>query len=644
MKHIMKLRIPILLTATAIIITACNFTLAEDVTPPPNYVPPTPAPTLGPLFPAQAPSIENGAAIFAQKCAPCHGATGLGDGAQGIKLGVTVPAFGLPEIARPASPAQWYTTVTQGNMERFMPPFASLSDQQRWDVVAYAMTLHTSEEEIARGKDLFEANCANCSTDFFKDQSKMSALSEVELARISKQGNEEVKAFGSNLSDDDVWAVAAYLRTLPFDTSPVVSAPASTATPQAVTVTETPLLAEAGTPVGPALSTVEGTEQVPATSEATTVAKAGFGTVSGSVENNTGTDLPSDMKVTLRGYDHGADPSAGPQEVFSQEGTLDKDGSFVFENIEIPLNRIFIAEITYDGTDLQSNYAIVKAGDTGVSVPPIKLYNKTTDTSKLVVDESRIFFEYGTDNTIQVFNVYSFHNPSDQTIVVTLNENGEVPFIKPPEGSSGVGYEPMQDSEKFMQTQNGFAIPPSENAYGLIVFASVSKAKEFEFSQEFILPVTTVSVFVPEGVTAKNAKLSDLGVQAIQSSNFQIYELNDVSAGEKVKLAIAGSPKESTGTSSTSTSEAVTTNDNLLIGAGALGVALILAGAWMYLRDRNRAEETNGEEDTGNEFESSDDVIDAIIALDDLHRVKKISDEAYQKRRAELKDVLKEMM
>jgi len=629
----MKLRIPFLLTVT-ILLAACNFTLAEDVTPPPNYVPPTPGPTLGPLFPPQAPSTENGAAIFAEKCAPCHGARGLGDGAQGIQLGVTVPAFGLPEIARPASPAQWYTTVTQGNMERFMPPFASLSDQERWDVVAYAMTLHTSRAELEKGKELFESNCANCSADFFKDQAKMAALSEVELARIIKQGNDQVKAFGSKLSADEVWTVAAYLRTLPFDTASVAAA-SFTATPEAVTITQSPLPADSGTPVG--------TEQVPATSGATTVAKAGFGIVSGSIENNTGADLPSDMKVTLRGFDHGTDPSAGPQEVFSQEGNLDADGSFVFENIEIPLNRIFTAEITYDGTKLQSDYAIVKQGDTSVSVPPIKLYIKTTDTSKLVVDEARIFFEYGTDNTIQVFNVYLFHNPTDQTIIVTLNEQGQVPFIKAPDGSSNVGYEPMQDSEKFLQTQNGFAIPPSPNAYGLIGFASVAQAKKFNLSQEFVLPVAKVTVFVPEGVTVKNDKMSSLGVQAIQNFNFQIYELNSVSAGEKITLGIAGTPKEAATTDTGSTTEAATSNQNLLLGAGALGVALILAGAWMYLRDRNRAEETNGETND-NEFESSEDIIDAIIALDDLHRAKKISDESYQKRRGELKDVLKEKM
>ncbi|HSL44381.1 MAG TPA: c-type cytochrome [Anaerolineales bacterium] len=631
----MKFRFAIIV-ALAFLLAACNFTMAADITPPPGYVPPTPAATLGPLFPAQAPSTDNGALIFAEKCAACHGETGLGDGEQGIQLGVTVPAFGLPEVARPASPAQWYTVVTQGNMERFMPPFASLNDQERWDVVAYAMTLHMTEEEIAKGQELFETNCVNCSTDFFTDQVKMAELSEVELARIVKEGNEEVPAFGAALSDEDLWAVTAYLRTLSFDTAPVVSAPASTATPQSDTATEAVLPTDAGTPL--AEGTPVGTEQLPATSEATAVAQAGLGTVSGSVENNTGEPLPPDLKVTLRGYDHGADPSQGPQEVFSQETSVDSNGSFVFENIEIPLNRIFLAELTFNGMELQSGFGIVKEGNTDLTLPPITLYNKTEDTSNLVVDETRIFFEYGTDS-VQVFQVYNFRNPGDEIVVVTLDEKGEVPFMKPPEGSSGVGYEPMQDSAAFQQTSNGFAIPPSEDSYGMIAFASVPKAKEFEFTQEFVLPASTVTVFVPEGITVESSQSTDLGVQAIQDFNFQIYELGSVGAGETLKLSVSGTPKDP---AAASAPEQSTTNQNLLIGAGALGVALILAGAWMYLRDRNREEVELGDEE--DEFESSEDVIDAIIALDDLHRARKISDEAYQKRRAELKEILKGKM
>jgi len=621
----------IALAPLAFFLSSCNFTLAEDITPPPNYVPPTPAPTLGPLYPAQAPSTENGAAIYAEKCSPCHGETGLGDGEQGIQLGVTVPAFGLPEVARPASLAQWYTTVTRGNMERFMPPFTSLSDQERWDVSAYAMTLHTSQEEIEMGRQLFETNCADCSTDFFKDLSKMSALSEVELARIIKQGNEDIPAFGTNLGEDEVWAVAAYLRTLTYVTDSVASAstPLSTTEPAAVvgtTVTsdaETPSAEQ--TPVGPALSTV---------------ARAGFGTISGSVENRTGADLPSDLKVTLRGYDHGADPSTGPQEVFSQEGQVNTDGSFMFENVEIPLNRIFIAELAFDGMDLQSGFTIVKEGETRLSLPPITLYEKTEDTSALVIEEARIFFEYGTDN-IQVFNVYSFRNPNDAIIVVKLSENSEIPFIKSPEGSSGFGYEHMQDSESFVQTENGFAIPPSEGTYGLVAFASLPKSKELAFSQEFVLPITSVTVFLPEGVTAKNSEMTDLGVQPIQNFNYHIYELANVGAGDKLAFTVSGAPKEAV---AASTPETINSNKNLLIGAAALGIALVLAGAWMYLRDRKHVEEADDVEAKDDEFESSEDVMDAIIALDDLHRAKKLSDEAHQKRRAELKEILKGKM
>ncbi len=48
-------------------------------------------------------------------------------------------------------------------------------------------------------------------------------------------------------------------------------------------------------------------------------------------------------------------------------------------------------------------------------------------------------------------------------------------------------------------------------------------------------------------------------------------------------------------------------------------------------------------DDDGAGFESTDEVMDAILALDDLHRAGKISDQAYQNRRDELKEILKEM-
>ena len=637
----MKFRI-ILLVFLAALLSACNFTLAADVTPPPGYVPPTPMPTLGPMFPAQAPDITNGAAIYTEKCAACHGVTGMGDGPQGIQLGVTVTAFGLPEIAQVVSPAQYYEVVTRGRMDRFMPPFSSLNDQERWDVVAYAMTLHTTQEQIEQGKQLFKANCANCSPDFFADQEKMSALTEVELARIAKQGSDGIPAFGANLKEDELWAVAAYMRTLSFASAPEQVAAAITETP--VPALEGTPSTEAGTPVVEG-TPVDGTPQAEITSEAAAAAKPGFGTVNGTIDNQTGEALPSDLKITLHGYQHGDDPSAGPQEVVTLEGTVNADGTYTFTDVELPANRIFIAEANVGGMSTQSEFVVVAEGDTSVIVPTITLYANTVDFSSIVMDDVRLYVEYG-DTDVTLYGVYSFRNNGDKAVVVELINGMEAPFIKVPEGTTPGGLDVLQDSQPLINMANGFAIPPSQGTYGLVVVSSTPKAESIDIAQSFVLPVSAFTVFLPDGTKAEGTTLTDGGKQAMDTFSFQTYTTSNLAAGETVKFTITGKPAD---TASSTTTEPTTANpnQNLLVGAGAVGVVLILAGAWMYLRDRSRMnEEEDGEtEEGGNaEFDSSEEVMDAIIALDDQHRAKKISDEAYQKRRAELKDILKGMM
>ena len=397
-----------------------------------------------------------------------------------------------------------------------------------------------------------------------------------------------------------------------------------------------PVAAESGTPSSE--TTPVGTEQAAAANEPTVVAKAGFGSVSGTIDNKTGTDLPSPLKVTLVGYEHGSDPNSGPAQVSSQEGFVSPDGTYRFDNVEMPENRIFLAEVQVNGITMQSSYGIVEAGTSSLTLPPITLYATTTDTSVLVIDEVRVFLDYsGSD--VQVFGVYSFHNPSDKTVLVELKDGTEIPFIKNPEGTTGQGYEALQDSQPFMSTDKGLGIPPSENSYGLISFTSVPKAKKFEVAQPFVLPVNSLTVFLPEGISAESTALTDEGLQNLQNFNFQVYTALNVPAGATIKFTVSGEPKES---SDAATTETTNKNKNILFGVGALGLALIAAGGWLYLRDRNRGEEEVEDEDEA--FESSEDVLDAIVALDDLHRAKKISDEAYQKRRAELKDFLKGMM
>ncbi len=586
-KDFMKQKIIIaLITLT---LCACNMTLARDVTPPANYVAPTAVPTIGAVYPSNKPNIENGKIIFQEKCAPCHGDSGLGDGEQGKQLPVTVKPIGLPEVANQASPAKWYSIVTQGNIDNFMPPFASLSEQEKWDVITYAFTLHTTPEQIEMGKNLFESNCANCDSQF-TNLENMSAISDVELMKQIKD------SFGKNFSDEELSATASYIRTLTFASE---SAPIVDSTPSAE-------------------STLEVSDQAEASAEA--------GNITGQIENRSNESFPTDLQITLRGFQHSSDPNAGADEFVNETKPLNTDGTYSFTH-ELSEGQIYLIQFTLDGLNYQSQVAVVPADTNELNIPTLVVYETTDNFSTLQIDSVEIFFDLTSQTEVQLFSVYTFTNRTDKTILINL-ENETVPFISFPSGASGLGYEAAQDSAIFIPSENGFAIPPSETPYGLIAFASIPRTKRIQFSMPAVLDISQATVLLPEGVTAKGDVLVDEGVQAFQDTNFQIYSAGKTPKGGYLEFTISGTPKGTTENTN------LLENQNVLLGIGTLGVVLICVGIWMYLKDRSKVEIDY--EDDGN-----DSTLDAIIALDDLHKDKKISDEAYHARRNELKNKLK---
>ncbi|MFZ5911503.1 MAG: c-type cytochrome [Chloroflexota bacterium] len=637
----MKFRL-LLFSLTALLLAACNMTLAQDVTPPPGAVQQAPAqaqPTHGPVYPAAAPNLQNGAAIYAEKCAACHGETGLADGVISAQLtgqGVAVPALGSPEIARKASPADWFLFVTLGNMEKFMPAFSSLDEQQRWDVVAYAQSLSVPAGQISLGAQLFDENCAACPTDAFSDQGKMAALSTEDLVSMLITGGQGIPALGETLSQDELNAVAAYLRSLTLG--------ASSPTPVLATVTVT---AEAAASVTPSPANASGTpsaeetpledgEQTEASPEAT-VQPAGFGAVSGKVVNGSGGDLPAGLPVTLRGFDHAMDSSVEPEEVVNQSAETDEDDSFRFENVEMPEGRIFFVEVEYQGIPFQSGLAFTDAGAAEVALPDVAVYGNTTQTGGLVIDELFVFTEFNADGTVRVFEQFYLTNQGSQAVTVET-DGSSIPFLPMPEGGAGLAFQVSQDSAPLLSFEKGFAMPPSSERYGIIAFYTLPYEKKLKLTLPFALPVSAAKVVVPEGIEAESEQLTDEGVKEMQpGARFQVYSASALQGGESLEMTLSGKVKSASATSG------VTDNQSLLIGIGAFGVVLILAGVWLYVRDRNKAEDEFIEEGEEDEFETDEEVMDAIIALDDLHRAGKIPDEAYQARRAELKERLKEL-
>ena len=624
----MKFRSILFIAIISILLSACTFSLAEDVTPPPDYIPPTPMPTLGPLYPAEAPSLENGAAIYAVKCVECHGPAGMGDGAKGKQLPVTVAGLGLPQVAHAAAPSKWFSMVSRGNIERFMPAFASLNDQQRWDVISYALTLHTTPEQVAHGQSVFESNCADCALDFFKDQAGMAALSADDLVLALKTGSDKVTALNGTLSDDDLYAAAAYLRTLTFAASSPTPEPATVppivaateATPSAAPGESTTPVADAGTPIA------EGT---PLATESTTPStpEAATGKVTGSVSGKN----VEGIAITLRGYDHSSD--AGAQKTVTLTGVTDATGNFVFENLEMPENRFYVAEALYQGVAYTSDLETVAAGASELAIPPFKVYETTTDYFTLVFDQVHFFLDIN-GTSLQVIGVYTFSNASDATILV--RSTTDIPFLKLPTDAQNIGFELAQDSAELAQTEDGFAIPPSgEKPYGIVAYYTLPYSKKAQITQPFAVPVTSVLMLIPEGVKVNSDQLTEGEIRDFQGTSYTSFSGGPLKSGDTLTINLSGAPKSAAGTEPNS-------RQNLLIGVGVLGLVLILAGVWMYLRGRNRPDEEIEENEEEDEFDTEEEILDAIIALDDLNRAGKIPDEAYRARREELKGRLKQ--
>ena len=632
----MKLRTILFVALVTTFLAACNFTLAEDISPPPGAVqqaqPTQSQPAAhGPVYPAQAPDPQNGAAIYAEKCAGCHGADGFADTTMSEQLagqGATVPALADSKVANSATPLGWYMMVTLGNIDNFMPPFNSLSDQDRWDVVAYAQSLSSTTEQISQGESLFAENCANCPTDLFVDQESVIDFSTDSLVSLLSEGGEGIPALGDALTKDELQSVAVYLRTLGYASSPP---PVSASDTEASESADTESPSDETTP--------DEAGQAEAGSEAETT-NAGMGPISGKLVTSSGDAVPSGVEVTLYGFEHTAETSDTPTEVVNKTVKTDKTGDYLFEDVEILEGRIFLVEATYQGTIFQSELVFSEAGSTELTLPDLTVYETTTDSGGLVVEQLHISFDMAGEEGVQVFELFTISNLSDKAYTF-ITDGTSLPFMPLPEGAMGVGLELSQDSAPLLATEDGFAMPPSDDFYTIIAYFNMPYDNELTLSQPLAISVSSALVIVPEGIKVKSDQLVDEGIQQTQQGfNVQMFSGVGMSAGDSIELTLSGKAK------TTGTADAPDTRQMLLIGAGAFGVVLILAGAWMFLRDRNRLDEDDeyfDDEDEEDEFETSEEVMDAIIALDDLYRANRIPEEAYQKRRAELKEILKEI-
>jgi mono/diheme cytochrome c family protein len=607
-----------ILLVLAGLLAGCN--LAGDITPPPALATAqaaAPVPATSEATSAAAPTSSSpatqapadvpapagidtarGRVIWTEKCAPCHGETGQSDGVMTANLPSPPPQLGSAELARAARPADWYAVVTNGRIDRLMPAFASLSDAERWDVVAYALSLGSPAADVQAGEALYAENaCAQCHGDgqggggggpSFRIPGLVQQRSLDDLAQAIRAGSPPaMPSYGETLTDDQVWALASYVRTLAWS-SPGAEQPSTPAALQS-------------------------------------------GSIGGRVINGTaGASLPQGLEVILTGFD-------GEQEVYRQTASVASDGSYAFTDLPAVAGRIYGATVSYAGVLYFSEGAHL-AGDGAPLDLPITIHDTTTDATALSIERLHILFDFTLPERVQVLELWVLSNRSDRTIVAP--PGGAAVEAALPEGATDLGFEQGSIGDRFMLTESGFGdtqpvIPGTATSQFIFSYVMPYDGR-LDFRRPTDYAVEAVVLLLPAaGVTAEGSGLQDLGVQQMGGQSVHSYASGAISAGGALELELSGKPAaESVGAPSSGLT-------NIAIGIGVLGGLLIVAGLWWFRP--NRAGRP-GRETRPPPAPEADRLIDEIADLDDAFAAGGMEESVYRARRESLKRLLRDRM
>jgi hypothetical protein len=355
------------------------------------------------------------------------------------------------------------------------------------------------------------------------------------------------------------------------------------------------------------------------------------GTVNVYLIDQTDGSIPLEgMTVRLLGFD-------SFERVYEEDLPVPGTNHIQFSEVDFPAGRMYFADLAYQGTVYQSNIVQV-GGDTESLDLELVVFNTTTDQSALVVDRLHLILEFLEPGSIRVIEIYIISNLGDSTVVPATDGGISIDFPLP-EGAYGLEFEDGSLGQRYLETKSGFgdtvSIPPGSGVYPLSVTYWLPYQKNrLDFSQRFNLPVGAVIVMTPAGdIQLKGTNLEDQGVQTIPSGEVQLYSSVPIPAGESLEFRISGKLDPQTAPQN----GGLTTSQMIIYGAGGVGVLLLISGVWLYFRNQRQIKDLENLPVA----ESKDEILDSIIALDDLFAAGDISESDYQQKRKQLKERLR---
>lgn len=582
-----------------------------------------------PAVPQTTPDATVGLEIFAERCAPCHGPSGDGDGSMAGNLPIPPAAFSNPEYRKSAVPGAMFDNIFNGIISSGMPPFGEGTESQRpipaanlWDLTAAIYTLGTPAEQIAQGQSVFEENCQSCHGPAGQGDGPdaagldSAALDITGLDYWFTRSNEMVYAAitsGSiaehdySLTEDDQWAVVDYARTFGYTyTDPNAPAP----------------------PVE-------------------------FGTVRGIVTNGTTEEPLADAEVKLRAF------TVNFEETLNLTATTDADGAFSFDLEDVPSDWVYLVSSSYGDLNFSSDAGRVSNAEPELELP-VTVYDKTSDATMINIDQMHVIIDLF-DGGIAVTELYVFGN---QSAAVFVGESGNMDEgtvqITLPEGAEEISFERAMGSfenaipaTEFFQTgdvwSDTFPLNPGSGSLTLIVRYVFPYEDSADLSHQLKYRASQATIILPDaGIEVDDSSWSFQGAQQMgEGSAFLMYDRTELPAGTELTIPLSGKPQFDAVGGNGSLPERDKTSE-LLIGAGAL---LLIAAAAVFVI-RNWQARTDADEQYEDEEEAPPvnaaaakkaQLLQSIVALDRAFKNGELEESDYTAQREQLKQELKQV-
>ena len=558
-----------------------------------------------PDLPVHYPDSIDGLAILAERCANCHGDIGLGDGQLAGGLPNPPAAYASIDFLRAAVPADLFSTVTGGLIDRGMPPFGPtssnpLSEDQRWNVIAAIYSLATPLESVERGQEIYEENCTSChGTEGQGDgpagvEYEEVALDVASFRYLSNVSNQAVfdqlkasdldGAHEFDLTNDDLYSTIDFIRTFNYQ---YVDALASFRPIEA-------------------------------------------GTISGQVLNgSTGEILNSRVVATLRGF------TPDLQMPIEVSGSIKDDGKFTFDVADVPQDLIYQVYINYGGLDFSSDFGQIAVDKSELDLP-ITVFENTSDPGVISIDQLHIILDFGQD----FFHVSELYVASNSEARVFVGESGQASdgtfLLALPPGAQNVNFQrgfgsvaSFDQTSDVISTNGGWAdtlpVRPGSGSLNLLVQYTLPYEDETLFSHLLHYPTSAVNLVMPDsGVSLKSdGDWTDTGQQVVGTGAVATYGQMSLPEESQLTISLEGKPRSAAATPATVLTDKWS---ELLVGGATAFTVLIIAAVLLRRWRVAPASVTDRQA-----------LLQEIALLDEAFDLGEISQEDYKRQREELK-------